>query len=311
MVIVATLLLVFGLMSGATAQDKRPGGPDGSACAGRGIPESKIGIQLFTYLPAIGDGIDTIIEHMSDVGMRNIERFGGTFGLTLEEYAQLYRDNNVRPVSSHGSLDPDTWDQTLADAKALRQKYVGSGGFGSPGFGSLEDTLQTAENLNELGRRAKQQGLKLIVHNHDGEFTTTYLYDIDGDGELEETPVVEIVLAETDPRYVSLELDVHWARVGLAGGRGSGDLAEAINDPSNQQMLIDFIERWDDRIALMHVKDTAYDGSITEVGQGTTDWAAAVEAADHVKYYFIEYDFPPDPYFTAENGFEYLSCLVY
>lgn len=310
-VVVTALLLVLGQMSVAGAQEAPPESPGAGACAGRGIPESKIGIQLFTYLPALGDGIDTVIEHMSDVGMRNIERFGGTFGLTLEEYDQLYRDNHVRPVSSHGSLDPDTWDQTLADAKALRQIYVGSGGFGEPGFGSIEDTLQTAENLNELGRRAKQQGLKLIVHNHDGEFTTTYLYDLDGDGDLEETPVVEIVLAETDRRYVSLELDVHWARVGLAGGRGSADLAENVNDPANHAMLIDFIERWDDRIALMHVKDTAYDGSITEVGQGTTDWAAVFEAADHVKYYFVEYDFPPDPYFTAENGFEYLSCLVY
>lgn len=311
-VVVAALLLVLSQLSVAWAHAAPPEkSPGARACAGRGIPKSKIGIQLFTYLPALGDGIDAVIEHVSDVGMRNIERFGGTFGLTLEEYDQLYRDNHVRPVSSHGSLDPATWDQTLTDAKVLRQKYVGSGGFGEPGFGSVEDTLQTAENLNDLGRRAKRRGLKLIVHNHDGEFTTTYPYDLDGDGDLEETAVVEIVLAETDPRYVSLELDVHWARVGLAGGGGSPDLAENINSPVNQAMLIDFVERWDDRIPLLHVKDTAYDGAITEVGRGTTDWAAVFEAADRVEYYFIEYDFPPDPYFTAENGFEYLSCLVY
>ena len=43
----------------------------------------------------------------------------------------------------------------------------------------------------------------------------------------------------------------------------------------------------------------------------TTNWADVFRTTDHVKHYFIEYDFPPDPYFTAENGFEYLSCLTY
>lgn len=305
-------MLVLSQLTVASAQEAPQASNSNKECAGRGIPDSKIGIQQFTYLPVIGrDGIEAVIAHMAEVGMRNIERFGGTFGLTLEEYADLYDQYRVRPVASHGSLNPNTWDQTLADAKTLNQKYVGSGGFGGPGFGSLEDTLQTAENLNDLGRRALQQGLKLFGHNHDGEFTTKYPYDIDGDGDLEDTPVIEILIAETDPRYVSFEIDIHWARVGLAGGRGSPDLAENVNDPENQEELLEFLEKYADRIPLLHVKDTAVDGSITEVGQGTTDWADVFRTADSVKHYFIEYDFPPDPYFTAENGFEFLSCLTY
>nr|WP_274388035.1 TIM barrel protein [Salsipaludibacter albus] len=229
----------------------------------------------------------------------------------MEEYGDLWDDYQVRPVASHSSLDLDTWDQTLADAKALNQKYVGSGGFGGPGFGSLEDTLQTAENLNELGERALKQGLRLYVHNHDREFTTTYMYDLDGDGDLEETPVIEIVLAETDPRYVSLELDVHWARIGLAGGRGSDDLADNLADPSNQEMLVDFIEQYEDRIVFLHVKDTTTDGGFADVGEGTTDWGDVFRAATSVEHYFIEYDFPPDPYASVEDSWEYLTCLTF
>jgi hypothetical protein len=123
------------------------------------------------------------------------------------------------------------------------------------------------------------------------------------------TPVIEILLHETDPRYVDFEIDIHWARIGLAGGRGDPDLAAKLADPSNQAQLLEFLETYADRITFLHVKDTAADGSITDVGMGTTDWDAVFHAADRTKYFFIEYDGTPDPYFTAENGFSYLTCL--
>ncbi len=317
--ILSTTLLTGALVLGGVAVTQGavaapPDDPGNASCAGRGLPEAKIGVQQFTYLPTLfgGGTAEDVTAHMAEVGMRNVERFGGTFGMTLEDYDAMWDEYNVRPVASHGSLDLATWDQTLADAKLLGQKYVGSGGFGGPGFATLEDTLQTAANLNELGMRAHHQGLRLTVHNHDAEFTTMYPYDIDGDGDLEQTPMVEIVLANTDPRYVSLELDVHWARVGLAGGRTNNpDLAANLADPSNQDMLIDWIDEHADRIALMHVKDTAPNGAIATVGQGTTDWGDVFTAATSVKYYFVEHDFPASDVDTVQAAWDYLTCLNY
>lgn len=280
-------------------------------CLDRRLPRSQVGIQLFTYGSggAINaDGIEAVVAHMAEVGMRNIERYGGTFGLDFDEYAALYREHRVRPVASHGSLSLDQAEQTFAQARQLGQRYVGSGGFGSPGFGSLADTLQTAENLNAFGEQARRRGLRAFGHNHDQEFTTTYPYDIDGDGDLEETPVIEILMAETDPRYVTFEIDIHWARVGLAGGRSNPNLAEDINDPANQEQLLDFLERWSDRIELLHVKDTDEQGNFANVGEGTTDWDAVFRAADRTRFYFIEYDRTPDAYNTAEVGWAYLTC---
>lgn len=303
-VAVALAVLAVGHTGVAAAQQDQD-------CLERRLPRSKVGIQLFTYGSggAIGaDGIEAVVAHMAEVGMRNIERYGGTFGLDFDEYVDLYREHRVRPVASHGSLNLDQAEQTFAQARQMRQRYIGSGGFGGPGFGSLEDTLQTAENLNELGRLARRQGLRVYGHNHDREFTTTYAYDIDGDGDLEQTPVIEILMAETDPRYVTFEIDIHWARVGLAGGRDNPDLAEDINDPANQQQLLDFLERWSDRIELLHVKDTDEQGAFANVGEGTTDWDAVFAATPRVRHYFIEYDRTPDAYNTAEVGFAYLTC---
>lgn len=117
--------LGFFPIQGASASP--PDHASNADCAGRGIPTSKIGVQQFTYLPVLfgGGTAEDVTAHMASLGMRNIERFGGTFGLTLEEYDQMWDDYRVRPVASHGSLDPATWDQTLADAKRFAD--VGEG----------------------------------------------------------------------------------------------------------------------------------------------------------------------------------------
>lgn len=305
--VAAAAMLLIATQAGTVSARK-----GGDGCLEKPLPPARVGVQLFTYGSGgaiAADGIEAVIAHMAEVGMRNIERFGGTFGLTLEDYDALYDTYGVRPVASHGSLDLADAEAEIAEAKLLGQKYIGSGGFGEPGFGSLEDTLQTAANLNAFGELARKQGLTVYGHNHDAEFATMYPYDLDGDGVTEPTPVIEILLAETDPRYVDFEIDIHWARIGLAGGRGDPNLAANLADPSNQAELIAFLERWSDRISMLHIKDTAADGSITDVGVGTTDWDAVLEAADKVKYVFVEYDGTPDAYFTAENGFEYLTCL--
>ena len=303
-VAVVLALLTFGFTGVATAQRV-------TDCLEDRLPFSKVGIQLYTYGSggAIGeDGIEEVVAHMADVGFRNIERYGGTFGLELDEYTDLYRRHGVRSIASHGSTDLEDAEAEIAEARMFGQRYLGSGGWPDPGFGSLEDTLETAENLNALGRRAMRSGLRVYGHNHDREFTTTYPYDLDGDGDTEQTSVIEILMAETNPRYVTFEIDVHWARVGLAGGRDNPNLAEDINDPANQQALLDFLDTYADRIELLHVKDTDEQGRFANVGEGTTDWDAVFDAADRTRYYFIEYDRTPDAYNTAEVGFEYLTC---
>jgi hypothetical protein len=165
--------------------------------------------------------------------------------------------------------------------------------------------------MNLLGEMAADEGLTVYGHNHDGEFSTMYDYDLDGDGTAEPTRVIEILMAETDPDLVAFEIDVHWARIGLAGGRGSPDLAANLADPANQEELRAFGERHADRIELIHVKDTAPDGDFAEVGQGTTDWAAFFDTVPNVRYYFIEHDTTQDPFATAEIGFNYLTCELY
>lgn len=289
--IAAAAALGLGV-SGATAATPQ------AACVA--VPTERIAVQLYSLreaMPSVleAERTEAVFAALQAIGFAGVERFAGTSGLTVDAYRAMADGHGLKVVSSHEGLDRSTWPGRLAEAKALGQTHIGSGGFGGPGMDTLEDTLETARNLNRLGERAAAEGLVLVAHNHDGELTRFHAYDLDGDGRAEPTRAWEIIAAETDPRWVSFELDVHWTRVGLGVDRFEDTLA--------------FVRRYRDRIALLHVKDTAADGSIADLGRGTTDWGRLFEAAGPgIAAYIWEHDNPVDPLASARIAYDFLSC---
>src|SRR5690606_38754836 len=130
---------------------------------------------------------------------------------------------------------------------------------------------------------------KFFGHNHDSEFTTVYNH---GGQELS---AWEILVQETDPRYVTFELDVAWAA--HAG----------VDVPA-------LIEQYGDRIELLHIKDATNLGgdrpTFTNLGEGEVPLqeilAAAEEHAD-IAYYVVEYDVAPRGEEFVTTAFEYLT----
>jgi sugar phosphate isomerase/epimerase len=277
--------------NGRAAPDK----PDNAKCsAGRNIPLNHISIQLWTFNRAIGEhGIEHVLAELSAMGYRNVEPYS-YHGLTPEAFEALLDEYGLKARSRHGSTNEGNFDTQLEQARLFNQRWMGSGGFASPGIRSYEDVLATAETMNRLGRRSVQNGTgKLFGHNHAGEFTTTYV-DVLGDGEVKSA--WQLLVENTDPRWVTFQLDVGWAEV---AGEDS----------------VDLLERYGDRIELLHVKDLVWDGedsSWVPVGDGVVDWPAVFRAAQgKVKFYVVEQDFPADAFETARRSIDYLDCLTY
>ncbi len=217
-------------------------------------------------------------------------------GRTAAEFKALLDKYDLKAPSRHGDVSITNFATTLADSKTLRQKYVGSGGFPTPGIGSYENTLATAIVMNELGRRSVRNGTgKFYGHNHQGEFRTKYVDPATG----ERKSAWQILVENTDPRYVTFQLDVLWATDGGA-------------DP------VALLRRYGNRIFSLHVKDginVAAPANATPVpmGEGEMVFEPILRAAEgHVKYYIYEQD-PPfddpsfDPFASAKAGFEYLD----
>jgi sugar phosphate isomerase/epimerase len=70
--------------------------------------------------------------------------------------------------------------------------------------GSLEAAKRRAEQLNAHGKIAKKYGMKILVHNHTVEFE-----------KLTDSPrtLFEILIEETDPALVTMQLDLGWAYI--------------------------------------------------------------------------------------------------
>ncbi|WP_323960055.1 TIM barrel protein [Arthrobacter sp. JZ12] len=275
-------------------------------CAGRSVPASKISFQLYSYAGWQQEvGTEGILAELAEIGYKNVEPFGASYeGRSAEEFRDLLKEYGLKAPSAHGSTAETTFDETLAYAKTIGQKYTGSGGWASPGINrdgtsTYADVLATAEAMNRLGQLSTEAGTgKHFGHNHWWEFTTLVTNPETG----ERTTAYEVLLANTDPRYVAFQLDVFWA-------------SDAGVD------VVDLLERYGDRIELLHIKDGALPDNtlgfqsfplLTDVGEGDIEWGPILDAAQgHVKYYVIERDGAPATREFAEDSFNFLTCYSY
>ncbi|QDB78449.1 TIM barrel protein [Georgenia wutianyii] len=257
------------------------------------IPAEKVSIGMFSLIPWVtSDGLPNVLGRLAEIGFQNVEPFGSNFnGYTAEEFRAMVEEIGLRVPSSHYNTAENTFDATLEFVETLGQEYVGSGGFAAPGIGTYENTLATAETMNRLGERSVEAGIgKFFGHNHATEFTTVYEHDG------EQMSAWEILVEETNPEFVTFQLDVAWAA--HAG----------IDVPA-------LIEEHGDRIELLHVKDAVNLGgptnpTFTNLGEGEVPlqeilWAAEEHA--EIAYYVLEFDRAAHGETFVETGFSYLT----
>ena len=291
--------LVRGLIAAAVAACVSLGATSAADAAGRGVPDSKISIQLWTFAEYIefGNNIprtEEVFRRLSEMGYRNVEPFS-LGSLSAEQYRALLDKYDLKASARHVDVgtpeNPADIEQILADNKTLGIKYFGSGS--TPifplAYHSEAEWVAYAEYLNEVGEQARKAGQTLMVHNHDIEFEESF------GGQT----VFDILMAHTDPKNVVFQLDLYWA----ANGGG-------LENP------VEVLERYGKRIQLFHVKDMAegpFPGPIEIVGRGIIDFPEIFAASQGpVRYYVVEHD-PRfgdptfDPFEAAQAGFDYLE----
>ncbi len=152
------------------------------------------------------------------------------------------------------------------------------------------DWSEAAQFLNEVGRKARNQGLRLAHHNHHFE-----LLPVDG------TTGFEIMMKETDPAYVEFEMDCAFvAAMGF--------------DPAEK------LRRHKDRIPLLHLKDIearkVADKALqtVAVGQGIIDWKPVFEEMkkSNVRQYYVELEppFTKPVLQSLEESYRYVTTAL-
>jgi sugar phosphate isomerase/epimerase len=158
------------------------------------------------------------------------------------------------------------------------------GGQRGPGGGpqrppqTVDSVKEACAQMNKHGAIVKKFGMKILIHNHTGEF------DLLADGK---TTQYDVFLAETDPELVAMQLDIGWAYIA-----GQDALAMFKKNPG--------------RYELWHVKDVKYKdldpkmtpsqrgraGKIVTLGEGDVDYKTlfANGGVAGLKHFAIEQD---------------------
>lgn len=253
------------------------------------LPE-RWGVQLYTVRDRMAGDVRGTLEAVAGMGYGEVE-FAGLFDWTPEQMRSLLDDLDLQAASSHVGMNVirGEWASALDAAEILGQDLIVLPSL--PGDARTADGLRAlADELNRAGEVARKRGLHLGFHNHGFEVTPLGS-DAGGDGTPASRPL-DILLAHTDPAFVSFQLDLFWTVDG-----GADPLA--------------YFDAHPGRFLSVHVKDRTPEGRMVDVGSGTMDFRAllTVGEAAGMRHAFVEHDRPEDSMTSIRNSIRHLRGL--
>lgn len=254
----------------------RPAPP---AAADRSAPA--IGFQLYTARRAMAGDLPGTLARIASIGYGEVE-FAGYFGNSPAAIRSALKAAGLRAPSAHigmPELEGD-WARTIETASVIGHDYLIFAWVPNE-HRTVDGYRRLAERFNRAGEVALSSGIRFGYHNYTYDFTRAgngFLYDV--------------LLAETDPRYVTMQLDVYW-------------LVDAGQDP------LAYLARHRGRYSSLHLKDRTADGRMADLGAGTIDWTRVIRAARNsgARHLFVEHDDPADAFVSARKSLRHLRPL--
>ena len=242
-----------------------------------------VGLQLYTLRNEMAADFDAVLAKVAELGYREME-FAGYYDRSADEVRQALSNNGLVSPASHIRLSAirENLAAEIEFAAALGQRFLVVPNLPENERG-LDDYRRHAETLNGAGEACRRAGLKMGYHNHGFEFETT-------DGRIP----YDILLEETDPDLVDMELDLYW-------------IINAGADPSA------YFAAHPGRFSMLHVKDRTADGAMVDVGGGAIDFAGIFAHAETAgfRHYFVEHDNPGDGFASVANSIRHLRELAF
>lgn len=262
-----------------------------------GLP---LGLQLYTVRDAIAKDFTGTLEAVKRIGYAKIQTNMSLAGRDTAQLKQAFDAVGLAWDTAHCSNAEFLTElpRTIEKAKAVGLRYLVTSvplfpaNFRDVVTGVSADAWKrNAELLNKVGGEIAKAGLVFGYHNHNPEFRK-----YDG------VTAYDMLLKETDPALVKLELDIGWM---VSGGY----------DPAQ------YLVRDPGRYIILHVKDLTrdfipnYQTRMTgkPAGSGIVDWKRVFAAARRagIKGLYVEQEKPyqASPLEDAKAAFDYLSRL--
>ncbi len=284
--------------------------------------QNKLGIQLFSVPKLLSTDLIGGLTMLAKLGYKEIETFGpfdfstesskngwkaaekmlgfagsGLYGKTPLEFKQILDDLSLKTPGTHTDLDTLEKNMgALAEAaQVLGWKYVTLPAIPAERRTSIDDYKRMADTFNTIGANAKKYGLKLGYHNHG--------YGIKP---MNGKVGLDILIENTDPALLFLEMDVFWT---AAGGASP----------------VDYLKKYPNRYKMLHIKDMKEKKTFAGDGGGMNDWmpmfplmasagegvlnvAEIIKVAKKVgvEHFFVEQDMVANPEIALGKSAQFL-----
>ena len=195
----------------------------------------KVSLILYSLRDMMAKDPFTTVEEAAKLGYKYFEVCnhnavndnGCGFGVPAESLKSILDKYGAQVVSAH------IFPLERSDIKAVIQynRELGNTNIVNPmgHFSTYDDLMQQCEQLNKMGKICADEGMNYLYHNHHHEF-----YTFNGKS------ILDIMMENTDPKYLSLELDTFWVmRAGLSP--------------------VERLKYYGKRVRLVHQKDFAWD----------------------------------------------------
>jgi sugar phosphate isomerase/epimerase len=261
-------------------------------------PRYKMGLQLYTIRDAMARDVPGTLKRIAALGYEEVETYGlepdtlHYYGMPARGFAARLSDQGLSTPSGHYDLnhfatasDADLHryvDRCIEGARLLGQRYITWPVVDAP-FRTLDQFRRLVARFNGIGERMAKGGVRFAFHNNGFEF-------VEENGR---APYA-IVLEETDPDLVKLQIDLYW-------------LSYDTDRPPQY-----WFDRAPGRYVMWHLKDMhKVSRDYTELGNGAIDytriWPAAARSG--MEHFFVEQggNYARDSMQSAADGAAYVK----
>lgn len=249
-----------------------------------------LGFQVWTLRDQLVRDFPGTLKMMEGLGYKSMEMcsppgyessgFGPLMKMKAREMKQIINDAGLICESSHYGMGEfrDHLGERIEFALESGQKQMILSSFWLPEGASMSDWLKAADELNEMGIKAKSAGIQLGFHNHNMEF-----------GQIDGVLIYDALLKQFDPDYVKMQFQVAVIELGYKAST--------------------YFTKYPGRFISAHLADwSPGEKKAVPIGKGIVDWNEFFDAAKKggVKNIFVEMD--PE---TFKDSASYLHDLSY
>jgi sugar phosphate isomerase/epimerase len=172
-----------------------------SAQKNKPLFDMPLGVQSYTYRASFPNGVAATLDSVKALGITEMEG-PNPKNTGPEEFKKMLNERGISmpSIGLDYNIVATTPLEAVKLAKIFGSKYVMVAWIPHGNTFTIDEAKKAVADFNTAGKVLQENGITLCYHNHGYEF-----------GPYEAGTLFDYIVKNTDPKYVSFEMDMLWA----------------------------------------------------------------------------------------------------